>query len=161
MSRAKVASDGRPRCRPVANPIPGLEAQVRLIASQLKGAFHESWAATPLVLRDQAVGLLRRALTPKKRLPGARRTLTVDKAYRKWRGQLRQRRLGERRRVSWLKIAHDCIGGFRFMDDVERKLRLRRLQNAVYNRAHRAWKRIQRRQDRRTDSHNEAAEPSA
>jgi hypothetical protein len=159
MNRAKPDSGGGHR--PISNPIPGLEAQIRVWASQLKRAYPNLWGAAPLTLRDQAVAFLRSSLTPRNRLSGARRTLAVDTAYRMWRDQLRQHRRGRRPRVSWLRIARACIDGFRYMDDAERKLKLRRLQNAVYNRSHRAWKRLERRRGRRVDAHNEVAEPSA
>ncbi len=158
MSRAKPASGGH---RPISNPIPGLEAQMRLVASQLKRAYPNLWGAAPLTLRDQAVAFLRRVLTPRNRLSGARRTLAVDTAYRMWRDQLRQYRRGKRPRVSWLKIARACIDGFESLDSAERSRKLRRLQNAVYNRSHRAWKRLERRRGRRVDAHNEAAASSA
>lgn len=160
MSKAKP-TPGRTSRRPRSTPIPELEVKVRALASELKRSFPGVWRNSPLALRDQAVVLLRRALTPRKRLSGARRTHAVDLAYRMWRDQLRECRRRELRRVSWLKIARACIDGFKSMDAAERRRRIRRLQNAVYNRSHRAWKRLNRLRAGHVDAHNGAAASSA
>ena len=147
MSRPRRAGSTPRRPRP--DPIPGLEATIRQVASTLKRDYSQYRAQAPFQFRDTVINQLRRVLTPKKRRNGPRRTAYIDKAYRMWRDQMREIRRRQRRRITWQPIAVKCIEQFSLMSLADRRTRLRRLRNSVYNRSSRAWRRLKRRANAR------------
>lgn len=117
--------------------VPGLAEWTRREARQMKWVFRQARQQDPHGFRLAAVRELYRALAPKGKR-GARRDLRIDQALWMWRQQQRRKARGEIRSVNWQRIALACIPDWARMPPEGRKRSLRRLRNAVHNRAHRA-----------------------
>ena len=129
------------RRRRKAVRIPGLEAEIRGLATILKRKFPLDRRQNPLGLRDEAVRLLRRALTRRELRPGGRATESISRAERMWRNQRSEARRGLRKKVNWFTIAKACIPGVCERTEPEQQGLVKRLRNAVFNRNRRAARR--------------------
>lgn len=125
-------------------PVPGLAPWMRKQVRELKRIFRVQYRANRQAFREAAVRQLSRALAPRGKR-GARRDRRIDQAIGMWREQQRRKTRGEVRAVNWRKIALACIPDWAGMPPDGRRRSLRRLRNAVHNRAHRAAKKAERR----------------
>lgn len=126
---------------------PGLAQWVRRQAREMRRVFRVQYRANPQRFRAAAVRALYRALAPRGKR-GARRDRRIDLANSLWREQQLKLARGEVRAVNWRKIALACIPDWAQMPPEGRKRSLRRLRNAVHNRAHRAARKAGRRGER-------------
>lgn len=118
----------------VGPPIPGLKADVEQYAQHLQQQYVEAHQADPAQVFRQVSKHLRRLLLPHKRR-GAMPRPEITRAFTMWRAQQKEKHLGHIPTVSWLPIYIAAIPGFASLSEEARKKAIRRLRNAVYNRA--------------------------
>lgn len=124
----------RQKRRPVGPPIPGLQAHIRQLVQHLQREFVDKQQLDPALVLRQVTRQLRHFLLPREH-GGTKPRREITLAYGMWREQQVEQRRGQRTAISWLPIAQAAISGFGSLPAEERTKALRRLRNAVHNRA--------------------------
>lgn len=118
----------------LAPSIPGLKAYARQLTQRLQHEFVQKLHLDPTLVLRHVTQHLRHLLLPRKH-GGAAPRPEITLAYDLWRQQQVEQRRGQRTAINWCPIAQVAIPSFSSLPAEERTKALRRLRNAVHNRA--------------------------